>query len=70
MEYYVAYTTYRNSGDYSNEPELRNRCTCGRWDTHTCLHYPTLADAEAALKELQSGYENDMAARRVAMSNR
>lgn len=64
---FVAYDTYRNSGDFSSPPELRRNCTCNGWDTHTCLHFQTEAEAEAEYQRLSDWYYEELEARRVAM---
>ena len=56
---FVAYDTYRNSGDFSSPPELRRNCTC--------LHFKTEAEARAEYQRLIDWYSEELEARRVAM---
>ena len=65
--WFVAYDTHRNSGDFASAPELRSNCTCNGWDTHTCLHFQTAAEAEAEYRRLTTWYNEETEARRVAM---
>lgn len=69
-EYYVSYSVFRNSGDFSSSPAIREVCTCQPGDTHFCAHFSSKKEAIKFYKKISDAYDDETRLRRAGMLNR